>query len=254
MRRNIDGRVKPFRRGFTSTIAFDPIEKKPLAHFHPGSQILSVGMFGCNMRCSFCQNHEIALCSEEEAEATGQYVRKEELVRTALRTRDAGNIGIAFTYNEPLVNYEWVKEVFYLARKHQLETVLITNGNFNEVYISRLLPLTTAWNIDLKCFTETGYKKLGGSLETVKKTIELASESAHVEVTTLIVPGLNDKDEEVAAEAAWLASLNPEIPLHLNRFFPRHRSDSKVPTPTGTVLRLASVARQYLKNVHVGNI
>lgn len=254
VRRNIDGRVRATRDGYTSSIALDPIEKKPLSFFHPGTQILSVGFFGCNMRCPFCQNFEISMHSDEDLSARGRYITKEELVELAVSLRARGNIGIAFTYNEPLVHFEWIKECFALAREAELETVLVTNGNFNEPCIREIAPLTTAWNIDLKCFTEDGYRSLGGDLETVKRAIVLAAESSHVEITTLVVPGLSDDPQDMAREAAWLAGINPGIPLHLTRFFPRYHSLEEAPTDPVIMRRLAKIAREHLQCVELGNL
>lgn len=249
-RANRDGTIVPLNYGRLTALALDPIEKKPLRRFHPGSLILSVGSFGCNLHCPFCQNAEIAAAG---AEVCTRDCTPERLVQEALRLRDRGNIGVAYTYNEPLVGYEYVRDCAEQVRRAGLCNVLVTNGTIAENPWRELLPLLDAVNIDLKGFTETWYRRLGGDLETVKRSIELAARGCHVEVTTLVVPGENDSEEEMRALSAWLASVDPEIPLHVSRFFPRHRMQDRPPTPVRTVCRLAEVARERLSYVYTGN-
>ena len=246
-----DGAVVPLNYGKVTSLALDPIEKKPLRRFHPGSQILSVGSFGCNLRCPFCQNHEISMAGEGELETLE--LSPEALADKALALRPYGNIGVAYTYNEPLVGYEYVRDCAALVRERGLVNVLVTNGTIEEAPWRELLPLIDAANIDLKGFTPGWYRKLGGDLETVKRSIALAAEGRHVEVTTLLVPGENDGEEEVRALARWLASVDRDIPLHLSRFFPRHHMLDRPPTPVERVYRLADAAREYLAFVYTGN-
>lgn len=249
-RANRDGAVVPLNYGRLTALALDPIEKKPLRRFHPGSVILSAGSFGCNLRCSFCQNAEIA------AAGTETYTRDctpEQLVQQALALREKGNIGVAYTYNEPLVGYEYVRDCAALVRRAGMVNVLVTNGTIEEAPWRALLPLLDGVNIDLKGFTEAWYRRLSGDLETVKRSIALAAEQCHLEVTTLVVPGENDSDEEMRALSGWLASVSPEIPLHVSRFFPRHRMQDRPPTPVQTVYRLAGIAREQLRYVYTGN-
>lgn len=238
--------------GELASLALDPIEKKPLARFRPGSMILSAGFFGCNMRCPFCQNYQISMAEPDEA--GGRRFSPEELVGAALGLKARGNCGLAFTYNEPLIAFEFVEETFRLAKAEGLETVLVTNGNFMPEPIRRIAPLVSAWNIDLKCFTEEGYRRLGGSLSHVKKTIELASEASHVEVTTLLVPGLSDGEEDMRREAEWLASVDPDMTLHLSRYFPCYKKREGGPTSRDVMKRLEKIAREQLKYVKLGNI
>lgn len=247
---NRDGRVVSLSYGKLTALALDPIEKKPLRRFRPGSLILSAGSFGCNLRCPFCQNAEIAAAGPE---CFYQECAPETLMRQALRLRESGNIGVAYTYNEPLVGYEYVRDCAELVHRAGMVNVLVTNGTISEQPWRELLPLIDAVNIDLKGFTESWYRRLSGDLETVKQTIALAASSCHVEVTTLIVPGENDSEEEMLALSAWLASISPEIPLHVSRFFPRHRMQDRPPTPVQTVCRLADVARHQLRYVYTGN-
>lgn len=249
-RANRDGEIVPLNYGRLTALALDPIEKKPLRRFHPGSRILSVGSFGCNLHCPFCQNAEIA------AAGTESYTRDcspEQLVQLALRLREQGNIGVAYTYNEPLVGYEYVRDCAALVHEAGMVNVLVTNGTLEEVPWRALLPLLDGVNIDLKGFTQGWYDRLGGDLETVRRSIALAAPVCHLEVTTLVVPGENDSVEEMRALSAWLASVSPEIPLHVSRFFPRYQMQDRPPTPVDTVYRLAEVARERLRYVYTGN-
>lgn len=250
-RRNVGGQVVSVNYGRITGMALDPIEKKPLRMFEPGSLILSVGSFGCNLACPFCQNHEISMASEEGADYI--QVSPQELTDRAVRLKRQGNIGIAYTYNEPLVGWEYVRDTARFIRQAGMKNVIVTNGSVSEEVLREVLPLTDAMNIDLKGFTQGYYKKLGGDLETVKEFIRLASKDCHVELTTLIVPGENDSREEMEAEAAWIASLDAEIPLHVTRFFPRWKMQDRSATDVATVYELAQVARGYLKHVWVGN-
>ena len=244
------GRVVPLNYGRLTALALDPIEKKPLRRFHPGSLVLSAGSFGCNLRCPFCQNAEIAAAGQE---SFTRDCTPEQLVRTALDLRGRGNIGVAYTYNEPLVGYEYVRDCARLVRRAGMVNVLVTNGTIQLAPWEALLPLLDAVNIDLKGFTQGWYSTLGGDLETVRRSISMAARACHVEVTTLVVPGANDTVQEMDALARWLASVSPDIPLHVSRFFPRHLMQDRPPTPVETVYRLADTARQHLRWVYTGN-
>lgn len=246
-RKNKDGQIISSNYGLITSIALDPIEKKPLNHFHPGSRILSVGSFGCNLRCPFCQNHEISMASVKDSDFT--YMSPEELVFRAEEERVRGNIGVAFTYNEPLIGIEYVTDTAKLARSRGLETVLVTNGYINKEPLEKLLPHISALNIDLKSFSPDFYKKISGDIETVKESIRIASASCHVEITTLIIPGENDSDDEIRALSEWLASVNPDIPLHLTRFYPRYQMLEKQPTDTIRIEDLADIAYESLNYV-----
>ncbi|HEY5556863.1 AmmeMemoRadiSam system radical SAM enzyme [Acetobacterium sp.] len=250
-RSNKDGVITAINYGRITSMALDPIEKKPLARFFPGSRILSVGSFGCNLRCPFCQNYEISMASIDEIQTVT--VSPDELVRKAIALKPQGNIGIAYTYNEPLVGYEYVRDCATAAKEKGMKNVLVTNGCFCEEPFKELLPQIDALNIDLKAFTEKFYKKISGDLETVKQSIKLASKSNHVEVTTLIVPGENDSDEEIRSLSQWLGSIRPDIPLHLSRFFPTYHMTDRNPTEVASVYALAEIARESLEYVYVGN-
>lgn len=246
-----DGAIVPLNYGKLTSLALDPIEKKPLRRFRPGSLILSAGSFGCNLRCPFCQNHPISMAADGEAETAE--VSPEALADKALELAPRGSIGVAYTYNEPLIGYEYVRDCAALVRGRGMVNVLVTNGTIEEKPWRELLPLIDAVNIDLKGFTPEWYRKLGGDLEAVKRSIALAAEQCHVEVTTLLVPGENDSAGEVRTLAQWLASVDRDIPLHLSRFFPRYRMTDKQATPVETVYQLADEAKAYLSFVYTGN-
>lgn len=249
----IDGVVRPINYGKITSIALDPIEKKPLYHFYSGQKILSVGSFGCNLRCPFCQNYEISMAGYNEIGL--QNITPSQLVELAQKMahEPRGNLGVAFTYNEPFIGYEFVRDCAVLLRQAGLKTVLVTNGHINKEPLIDLLPLIDAMNVDLKGFSQEYYDYVGGSFDCVKQTIATAYDKCHIEVTTLIVPGKNDSAEQMEAEASWLASLSPEIPLHISRYFPRYKCIIE-PTPVETVLQLCDVACKHLNYVHAGNI
>ena len=256
-----DGAVRPENYGRITGLALDPIEKKPLRRFHPGGTILSAGSYGCNLRCPFCQNHDISWSAEAARWATrAETVTPEELVDAALRLKPQGNIGLAFTYNEPLIGWEFVRDAAKLAHEAGLLNVLVTNGTAELTVLEALAPYIDAMNIDLKGFTARYYSQvLGGDLEMTKAFIARAAQVCHVELTTLIVPGENDSEDEIRALTAWVAGLTdgsgqllgPGIPLHISRFFPRFRMTDRPATDVGRVYRLAEIARRIGKNVEI---
>ena len=260
-RQCVDGEVVPANYGRITSLALDPIEKKPLAEFHPGSLILSAGSYGCNLRCPFCQNYEI---SYDAPSVTGFRTSAEvwtpqELADAAWELIPRGNIGLAFTYNEPLTGYEFVRDTARLVREKGMVTVLVTNGTAEPEIEEALLPWISAMNVDLKAFSERFYSDLiGGDLQTVLHFIERAAQVCHVEVTTLVIPGENDSPEEIAALAQWLSGVEAHtgrrIPLHLTRFFPRYRMKDRPATDTALMHRLADAAAPYLSSVYLGNM
>ena len=254
-----DGRVEAYNYGRITSLGLDPIEKKPLKRFFPGSLILSVGSFGCNLRCPFCQNHEISWSEHAKVFAqTAETVSPEELVDLAMRTRSRGNIGIAFTYNEPLIGYEFVRDTARLAKNEGLKNVMVTNGTAELAILAELSPYIDAMNIDLKGFTDCYYSKvLGGDRQQVITFIEAAVKTCHVELTTLIVPGENDSAEEMRELSRWVSRLrNPNgdsIPLHISRFFPRFHMQDRKATDVRIIRHLAKIAGETLEHVYTGN-
>jgi pyruvate formate lyase activating enzyme len=249
VRTNMEGNLKTINYGEITAMALDPIEKKPLYHFHPGSKILSVGSFGCNFSCGFCQNYSIA-----HYRARSQYFSPEDLIEACRQIDD--NIGIAFTYNEPSIWYEYIYDTSKkLKEMHpEYKVVLITNGYIQVEPLTKILPYVDAMNIDLKSFQRDYYKKIcGGDIEHVLKTIEKSHDKCHIEITTLLVNGLNDSEEEVEKLAAFLANLDKNIPLHLTRYFPNYKIH-RPPTDIDVMLKAREVASKYLNHVHLGNV
>ncbi len=244
------GHIVSLNYGQVTAIALDPIEKKPLYHFYPGSEMLSVGSLGCNLNCQYCQNYHIA---QEQAET--KQLQPAELVALAQAAkRNSDNIGLAFTYNEPTVGYEFVLETAKLAQAADLKTVLVTNGYLQPEPWLELIKHIDALNIDVKAFTEEAYRELcGASLAPILRNVELAQEHSHVELTYLVVPGVNDDPQTFERFASWMAALSPDIPLHLTRYFPSYKLKT-APTPLTTLEQLARLARECLNFVYLGNV
>ncbi len=251
-------KVVPANYGFITSIALDPIEKKPLNHFYPGSRIVSVGSYGCNLRCPFCQNYEISYGFDKEYKRGGRFISPSELADIALEYKNQGNIGVAFTYNEPLVGYEYVIDASMEVHARGMKTVLVSNGNVFKDVAEKVIPHIDAMNIDLKGFTDKYYSEtLGGNRLMVMSFIKAAFMQCHMEVTTLIVPGYNDTEEEIENLAKWLSELDggrgkKEIVLHLSRYFPRFKMERPA-TDVALIYRLRDVALKYLDNVYTGN-
>ena len=252
-RKAMDGCVVAANYGKITSIALDPIEKKPIAFFHQGSRVLSIGSFGCNLRCPFCQNDTIS--QRGEGQVPFQTTTPRELADLAQKLKDEqSNIGLAYTYNEPLVGWEFVHDCAQEIHARGMLNVLVSNGCAEQEIINEIAPLIDAANIDLKGPSQEYYDWTGGDFSAVCRTIEtLHSTGCHVEVTTLVVPGRNDKDGDIDAIASFIASVSPDIPLHVTRFFPRYQMTDTQPTPISTIRHLAEVARQRLHRVLTGN-
>ncbi|WP_034443148.1 AmmeMemoRadiSam system radical SAM enzyme [Butyrivibrio sp. AE2032] len=244
--------------GLVTSIALDPIEKKPLNLFYPDSNIISVGSFGCNLRCPFCQNHEISYGFDKEYEYGVKHIAPDELAEIAESYKPQGNIGVAFTYNEPLIGYEYVIDAAKEVHKRGMKTVLVSNGCVTETIASQVIPHIDAMNIDLKGFTDSYYRDvLGGDRGLVMDFIKRAVSSSHVEVTTLIIPGYNDSDEEMRKLSKWISDLNDgegrhSVPLHISRYFPRFKMNIPA-TEVESIYHLRDVAREMLDHVFTGN-
>ena len=254
-----DGKVIAANYGRYTALALDPIEKKPLSRFYPGSKILSYGSYGCNLFCPFCQNYDI---SRSDGEEFREEITPEELAYTALEYKDRGNIGIAFTYNEPLVSYEFIRDTAKLVKDMGMKNVLVTNGTAELPILEEIIPYVDAMNIDIKSMSSDTYKNvLGGDLKTTKAFIERAVKDCHVELTMLIVTGMNDTEEEMRELTDWIAGLTDKdgnvigdtIPLHISRFFPRYKMTDRPATDVDLIYKLADIAGNKLRYVYTGN-
>ena len=254
-----DGKVIAANYGRVTALALDPIEKKPLSRFMPGSKILSYGSYGCNLFCPFCQNYDISRSKGEEFDET---ITPEELAYLADKYRDRGNIGVAFTYNEPLVSYEFVRDTSKLVKKMGMKNVLVTNGTVSPEIEEEILPYIDAMNVDIKSMSDETYRDfLKGDLNMTKAFIERAVKSCHVELTMLIVPGMNDSEEEMRELVSWISGLTDaegnktgsKVPLHISRFFPRYKLSDRKPTDVDKIYSLAELAREKLEFVYTGN-
>ncbi len=247
VRENRRGRLTALTYAQVTSSAMDPVEKKPLYHFHPGRRILSLGPWGCNLRCQFCQNCEIS-----QGEAPTRELAPGEAVRLA---QEKDSVGIAYTYNEPFIGWEYVHDTARAAHGAGLKNVLVTNGYVEEAPLRELLPLVDAMNIDLKAFHEAFYDKVcGGHLAPVLATAERAARECHVEVTTLVIPGHNDRPRELEGLATWIAEhMGRRTPAHLSAYFPAYRLNAE-PTRPEMLLRAREIFRQELDFVYLGNL
>lgn len=254
------GKIVADNYGKLTALALDPIEKKPLKMYMPGSAVLSVGSYGCNLRCPFCQNSGISWSQEAfDYRNTARTYAPEEIVKSAHDLQGRGNIGLAFTYNEPLVGWEFVRDAAALCKEAGMKNVLVTNGTASLKVLQEIKPYIDAMNIDLKSFSENFYKDfIGGDLQMTKDFIRGVLEFCHVELTTLIIPGKNDSEEETRSIATWVAGLEKDfgkkIPLHITRFFPRFKFADCDPTPVSAIRRLVEVAKERLEFVFAGNV
>lgn len=254
IRENRNGSLIASVFGQYSAIAFDPIEKKPLYHFYPGSQILSLGTIGCNLHCAWCQNCEISQKGPDTFFRGLQQENPEDLLKLSLENPD--NIGVAFTYNEPGISIESNAEVARLFKENGLKTVLVSNAYLNPEALAEYAQLIDAFNVDLKAFDEANYKKnTGGSFDIVRRNIlSLLNAGKHVEITCLIVPGVNDNEQDFRLFLGWFVSnCGKDIAIHLSRYFP-HFKMNVAPTPAKLLENFAQIASEHVHYVYVGNM
>ncbi len=245
-RKNDEGTLWAMNYGETTSVALDPIEKKPLYHFYPGSRILSIACNSCNMRCPFCQNWEIS-----QSTVKTEYLAPDILVKIF---KEHHSVGIAYTYTEPLMWFEYLLEAGKYIHKEGGKNVLVTNGLINEQPLLELIPLIDAMNIDLKTMKADVYKKvLSGDLATVKRTIEIAYKHCHIEITNLLVTGLNDSKKDIDTLLDYVASLDKNIPVHFSRYYPNYQYD-KPPTPVKRLEYAYEKAKEKINYVYLGNI
>ncbi|MBS3078577.1 AmmeMemoRadiSam system radical SAM enzyme [Candidatus Pacearchaeota archaeon] len=253
VRKNENGKLMLIVYGKVSSINVDPIEKKPLYHFLPGSYALSIGTVGCNFKCDFCQNFDISQ-SSKSGKIFGEEISPEEIVISAVKYNCKS---IAYTYNEPAIFIEFVKDCAKLAKENGLKNILVTNGYFSRESFGYIKEYIDAVNIDLKSFKESFYNKYcGGNLKNVLEIIKKFYKSGiHVEITTLVIPGLNDSDTEFRNIAKFIASVDKKIPWHISRFFPKYRMLNKKITSKESLEKAYEIGiKQGLKNVHIGNV
>ncbi|GAB6189190.1 AmmeMemoRadiSam system radical SAM enzyme [Marinitoga arctica] len=247
-RKNVNGKLYSLNYGEITAINIDPIEKKPLFHFHPGEEVVSLGTWGCNFRCLFCQNFEIS----QERPYSIYKLKPDEIVNFVNKKNSKI---VAFTYSEPIVWYEYVYETAKLLKENNIKTVLVTNGYINKKPLLKLIPYIDAMNIDLKGFNDEFYKKvIAGQKEPVMESIKLAYENkVHIEITTLVVTNGNDKIEELEKMFNWIGNISKEIPLHLSRYYPVYKYNEP-PTDIEKLKKLYSLAKNYLNYVYLGNV
>ncbi|MCX6326637.1 MAG: AmmeMemoRadiSam system radical SAM enzyme [Bacteroidia bacterium] len=250
VRKNTGDKIELLTYGVLSGFSLDPVEKKPLYHFFPGYNILSVGSYGCNMRCDFCQNYNI---SQKIPEGMIPETTPEKIVKAALSAEK--NIGLAFTYNEPVIWFEFMRDTATVAQNEGLFTVMVSNGYVNSEPMNEIIQFINAFNIDLKAFNNKFYRKLTGSdIEPVQNSLkQIAKSGKHLEITTLIIPGQNDDEREMALQAEWIAcELGKDVPLHLSRYFPMYKRDDPA-TSQETLNKLFEIASGKLDHVYMGN-
>lgn len=252
VRHNRDGRLFTNVYGRIASMHSDPVEKKPLYHFYPGKEILSIGTMGCNLLCSFCQNYSLSQCGDDESIRHIEISPREIVERAA---KLPGNIGIAFTYNEPAVFFEMVLETSRLAREAGLQSVVVSNGYISQDPLKELLKSSSGFNIDLKAFNDKFYRTItGGHLQPVLDSLKaIHAAGRHLEITLLVIPTLNDDVKEFIAMVEWIAGeLSPDVPLHLSRYFPAWKMKLP-PTPEETLQEFVLVAEKKLNYVYTGN-
>jgi len=252
-RLNKNGILESTHWGVIASSSLDPIEKKPLYHFFPSKMIYSIGGYGCNLNCLFCQNFEISQYIPQNIDTFRIVTPKEVVLKAKIHQN---NIGIAFTYNEPTVSFEYMLETATLAKQEGLKTVMVSNGFINEEPLAKLIDVIDAFNIDLKSFTDFFYKKFtGGSLQPVLNTLKAIRKSGkHLEVTFLVIPDLNNNLDDAKAMFEWIASeLGEQTVLHLSRYHPAHLINNP-PTPSNTLMEFYNLAKEKLQFVYIGNI
>jgi pyruvate formate lyase activating enzyme len=257
VRLNQDGTLYLTVYGDAVALNLDPVEKKPLYHFLPGGEILSLGTFGCNFRCPFCQNWNISQewARNEPPERLGRIATPQLLVETCRRR---GVPMIAYTYNEPTVFFEYTFDTAQMAHEQGLRNVYVSNGFMSQAALEKIAPYLDGINVDLKAFSEEFYRKqCGARLEPVKRNIRTIAQETDIwiEVTTLLIPGLNDSDEELRAMAAWLAEVDPEMPWHISAFHPDYQMLDRPPTPLARMTQAYEIGKAAgLKYVYLGNV
>jgi pyruvate formate lyase activating enzyme len=254
VRVNQDGILISENYGLVSAIGFDPIEKKPLYHFYPGAEILSVGSLGCNLKCDFCQNWQISQTSVGDFKRESQFYGVDEIIDLAFSKKR--NMGIAYTYNEPVVFFEYMIDIAKIAQKNELKNVMVTNGFINQKPLNELNKYIDAYSVDLKAFNDDFFiKHTNSRLEPVKESlVNIVNAGKHLEITNLIIPGLNDKPEEFNQMIIWIKeNLGKDIVLHISKYYPTYKLSNES-TSVEKMLELYKIANEYLDFVYLGNV
>ncbi len=253
VRKNIAGELYLQTYGDISSMGFDPIEKKPLYHFYPGSIIFSVGGYGCNLRCKFCQNYQISQDIPGNSNSSKTYSPHEII---AFASDKRANIGIAFTYNEPTVWFEYMQDIAEVSKRKGMKNVMVTNGFINPDPLDELIEVMDAFNVDLKAFTEDFYlTQTMSKLKPVKETLkQIRRRRKYLEITNLIISGKNDNRKDFVEMLKWInGELGKDTVLHLSRYFPTYKM-SIPPTPPGLLSDLFETAKEHLDYVYIGNL
>jgi len=251
IRENKKGKLYLVVYGKPCAVHIDPIEKKPLYHFLPGTFSYSIGTAGCNLHCLYCQNWEISQMRPEELPSVDLSPKK--AVEKAIKNNCKS---ISYTYTEPIISLEYILDICKEAHKKNIKNIIVSNGYINEAPLKELIKYLDAANIDLKSFDDKFYKELtGASLDPVLKTLTiLAKSGVHLEITTLIIPGYNDNVKKIEEMCKWIKNELGDIPLHLSRFFPHYKMEAVEITPLETLQKAKKIAEKYLSNVHLGNV
>ena len=248
VRKNINGKLYLLVYGKVASMNVDPIEKKPLYHFLPGTKAFSIGTIGCNFKCGFCQNFEIS----QVREIIGEEITPEKIVENAIKT---GCKSIAYTYNEPGIFIEFVKDIAKLAKEKELKNILVTNGYLSKESFDYIKDYIDVMNIDLKGSDKFYQENCGAKVQPVLDTIKRAHKAGiHIEITTLLIPGLNDNEKELEKIAKFIASVDKKIPWHISRFFPMYKMLDKNITPISSLEKAYKIGKKHLKYVYVGNV
>ncbi len=253
VRKNVGNKLYLLVYGKVASMNIDPIEKKPLYHFLPHTKTFSIGTVGCNFKCDFCQNFDISQAPKQGI-IFGKEITSEEIIEKAIQT---GCKSISYTYNEPAIFIEFAKDIAKLAKKKKLKNILVTNGYLSKESFDYIKEYIDAMNIDLKSFNDNFYiKYCGGKLKPVLETIKMAHDKGiHIELTTLVIPGLNDSTSELSEIAKFIASVDKDIPWHISRFFPMFRMKNREITPIEILKRAGKIGKKAgLKFVHIGNV
>ncbi len=255
VRYNRDG-VLMVPRGYVAGVQIDPVEKKPFNHFLPGSEVLTFGMLGCNFHCGFCQNWFSSQAGRDpRSDSAVHSISRRSAERLVQYALENGARAVASSYNEPLISTEWAVEIFKLAKANGLKTAYVSNGYATPEALEYLAPWLDAYKVDLKSMQDSEYRKMGGSLQPVLDTIRRVRElGLWLEVVTLVIPGMNDSNDEIWEAGRYLMSVSPDIPWHVTAYHPEYKEDAP-PTPASTLQRAAEIGQEAgLRYVYAGNL